>query len=61
MEIKHAEFITSAVKNEQLPEGDAIEFMFCGRSNVGKSSFINMLTNRKILQEPLLIQVKHKH
>lgn len=49
MEIKHAEFITSAVKNEQLPEGDAIEFMFCGRSNVGKSSFINMLTNRKNL------------
>lgn len=49
MEIKHAEFITSAVKNEQLPEGDAVEFMFCGRSNVGKSSFINMLTNRKNL------------
>lgn len=49
MEIKHAEFITSAVKNEQLPEGNAIEFMFCGRSNVGKSSFINMLTNRKNL------------
>ncbi len=49
MEIKHAEFITSAVKNDQLPEGDAIEFMFCGRSNVGKSSFINMLTNRKNL------------
>lgn len=49
MEIKHAEFITSAVKNDQLPDGDAIEFMFCGRSNVGKSSFINMLTNRKNL------------
>lgn len=49
MEIKQAEFITSAVKNEQLPEGAAPEFMFCGRSNVGKSSFINMLTNRKNL------------
>lgn len=49
MEIKHAEFITSAVKNDQLPDGDAIEFMFCGRSNVGKSSFINMLANRKNL------------
>lgn len=49
MEIKHAEFVTSAVKNDQLPEGDAAEFMFCGRSNVGKSSFINMLTNRKNL------------
>ncbi len=49
MEIKNAEFITSAVKNDQLPEGNACEFMFCGRSNVGKSSFINMLTNRKNL------------
>ncbi len=49
MEIKSAEFITSAVKNDQLPEDEAVEFMFCGRSNVGKSSFINMLTNRKNL------------
>ena len=49
MEIKSSEFITSAVKNEQLPEDVQIEFMFCGRSNVGKSSFINMLTNRKKL------------
>ena len=47
MIIKSAEFVTSAVKNDQLPEGNQIEFMFCGRSNVGKSSFINMLTNRK--------------
>lgn len=47
MEIKFAEFLTSAVKCSQMPEGDAIEFMFCGRSNVGKSSFINMLCNRK--------------
>lgn len=49
MEIKKAEFITSAVKNDGLPEHDGVEFMFCGRSNVGKSSFINMLTNRKNL------------
>ena len=49
MEIKKAEFVTSAVKNDQLPEHDGAEFMFCGRSNVGKSSFINMLTNRKKL------------
>lgn len=47
MEIKNAEFIKSAVKNDQLPEHDGAEFMFCGRSNVGKSSFINMLVNRK--------------
>lgn len=49
MIIKSAEFITSAVNNSQLPEGSATEFMFCGRSNVGKSSFINMLVNRKNL------------
>ena len=49
MIIKSAEFITSAVKNTGLPEHDGVEFMICGRSNVGKSSFINMLTNRKKL------------
>ena len=49
MEIKHAEFLTSATKISQCPEHDGLEIMFCGRSNVGKSSFINMLTNRKSL------------
>lgn len=49
MEIKKAEFITSAVKNDGLPVHNGVEFMFCGRSNVGKSSFINTLTNRKKL------------
>lgn len=49
MIIKSSEFITSAVKNSQLPQGDQVEFLFCGRSNVGKSSFINMLCNRKSL------------
>lgn len=49
MEIKKAEFITSAVENTGLPVHEGVEFMFCGRSNVGKSSFINMLTNRKKL------------
>ena len=49
MEIKKAEFITSAVKNSGLPTHHNVEFMFCGRSNVGKSSFINTLTNRKKL------------
>ncbi len=49
MEIKQAEFVTSATKISQCPEHDGLEVMFCGRSNVGKSSFINMLTNRKSL------------
>ena len=49
MEIKNSEFITSAVDLAGLPDDGRVEFMFCGRSNVGKSSFINMLTNRKSL------------
>ncbi|MGM9969027.1 MAG: ribosome biogenesis GTP-binding protein YihA/YsxC [Anaeroplasma sp.] len=47
MEIKKAEFITSAVEVNKMPIHDGVEIMLCGRSNVGKSSFINMLTNRK--------------
>ena len=49
MVIKKALFYTSAVSKETLPEESRVEVMFCGRSNVGKSSFINMLTNRKSL------------
>lgn len=49
MVIKKAEFVISAVKNSGLPEHNFNEYMFCGRSNVGKSSFINALTNRKKL------------
>lgn len=45
MIIKQAEFLKSAVDKNSLPPEDRIEFMFCGRSNVGKSSFINMLCN----------------
>ena len=49
MVIQKAEFVMSAVKYEGMPIHDKPEFMFCGRSNVGKSSFINALTNRKKL------------
>ena len=49
MLIKNAEFITSAVDDKSLPAADYTEFMFCGRSNVGKSSFINMVCNRNKL------------
>lgn len=49
MDIKQAEFLKSAVDEASLPLANKIEFMFCGRSNVGKSSFINMLCNRKSL------------
>lgn len=49
MEIKQAEFITSAVTTSQYPEDNRIEIAFVGRSNVGKSSLINTLTNRRKL------------
>ncbi|WP_123054419.1 ribosome biogenesis GTP-binding protein YihA/YsxC [Clostridium sp. JN-1] len=49
MEIKQAEFITSAVSPSQYPKDNKIEIAFVGRSNVGKSSLINTLTNRRKL------------
>ncbi|WP_017416716.1 ribosome biogenesis GTP-binding protein YihA/YsxC [Clostridium tunisiense] len=49
MEIKQSEFITSAVKPDQYPTDNRIEIAFVGRSNVGKSSLINTLTNRRKL------------
>lgn len=49
MEIKQSEFITSAVKPEQYPIDNRLEIAFVGRSNVGKSSLINSLTNRRKL------------
>jgi len=47
--IKSSEFITSAVKPAQYPIADLPEIAFAGRSNVGKSSLINGLINRKRL------------
>jgi len=49
MIIKTAEFITSAVKPSQYPPDDFPEIAFAGRSNVGKSSLINTILNRKRL------------
>lgn len=49
MEIKSAEFITSAVKPSQYPLPEFPEIAFAGRSNVGKSSLINVLVNRRRL------------
>ena len=45
--IKTVEFIKSAVKPSQYPEYDFPEIAFAGRSNVGKSSLINTLIQRK--------------
>lgn len=49
MIIKKAEIETVAVKPGQYPEGNLPEIAFAGRSNVGKSSLLNLLTNRKKL------------
>ena len=49
MHVKSAEFVTSAVKVDQYPPSDLPEVAFAGRSNVGKSSLINKLVNRKRL------------
>jgi len=47
--IKSTTFIKSAVHPEHYPAGDLPEVAFAGRSNVGKSSLINVLVNRKNL------------
>ncbi|WP_298061479.1 ribosome biogenesis GTP-binding protein YihA/YsxC [uncultured Rikenella sp.] len=46
MNIASATFVCSSQKLSQCPTGDMCEFAFIGRSNVGKSSLINMLTRR---------------
>ncbi len=49
MEIRSAEFLISNSRADKCPETDKPEYAFIGRSNVGKSSLINMLTKRKAL------------
>lgn len=49
MVIKTAEFLCSSSKISQCPESDMHEYAFIGRSNVGKSSLINMLTGNSSL------------
>ena len=49
MKIKSSDFIISAVGEKQFPKDDLPEFALAGRSNVGKSSLINTIVNRKKL------------
>lgn len=47
--VKQSEFVTSAVTKDQYPNDIRPEIAFVGRSNVGKSSIINAITNRRHL------------
>ncbi|MCO5259712.1 MAG: ribosome biogenesis GTP-binding protein YihA/YsxC [Crocinitomicaceae bacterium] len=49
MKIKSAVFAVSNTDHAKCPSGDLPEYAFIGRSNVGKSSLINMLTSQKNL------------
>lgn len=49
MEITSAKFVISNSRADMCPEGNLPEYAFIGRSNVGKSSLINMLTNHSKL------------
>ncbi|MDU3457114.1 MAG: GTPase, partial [Peptoniphilus harei] len=49
MKINKAELEKVAVEEKQYPDTSIKEFAFAGRSNVGKSSFINAMLNRKNL------------
>jgi GTP-binding protein len=47
MKVQSAKFTKSAVRLSECPQADLPEFAFIGRSNVGKSSLINLLTNKE--------------
>lgn len=47
MKVTSSEIVISAVKPDQYPESELPEFALAGRSNVGKSSFINKMLNRR--------------
>lgn len=48
LKITKSDYIKGGTKNEHFPTDNLVELMFCGRSNVGKSSFINALVNKKL-------------
>ena len=51
MKIKSARYATSAIGIDDCPSAQLPEFAFIGRSNVGKSSLINLLCNQKALAQ----------
>lgn len=49
MKIKNSQLLITAARPEQYPDEGPLEIAFAGRSNVGKSSLINTIVNRKML------------
>ena len=49
MQIRSAQYVISSALVTQCPKPDRPEYAFIGRSNVGKSSLINMVCNRKVI------------
>lgn len=60
MVIKDVSLETVCGVTSKLPENTLPEVAFAGKSNVGKSSLINALMNRKSLQEPLHSRERHR-
>lgn len=60
MKVTQSEFIISAVGPSQYPTTGLPELALAGRSNVGKSSFINRLIQRKISHAHPVNREKHK-
>lgn len=54
MIINNAKYLMSSVDYRKCPEDDMPEIAFIGRSNVGKSSLINMITNVKGLAKTIV-------
>jgi GTP-binding protein len=61
MNVSEADFIKSSVDLKQCPAPNIPEYAFIGRSNVGKSSLINMLVNRKNLAKTSSTPGKTQH
>ncbi len=59
--LKDARFLTSSTGYESLPPGEGAEVAFAGRSNSGKSSVLNSLTNRKGLAKTSSTPGKTRH
>ena len=60
MVIKNVNLETVCGITSKMPENELIEFAFAGKSNVGKSSLINGLMNRKSLAEPVRSRERHR-